>query len=339
MGLYTSDIFDSWSDLGSIFSGNITGDRLYRSLAMDKKSGRLRIWFTSDSFWNGYFGLMDAEVTGLRANVSTASGVFKSVSGTSFSAPIVAGVAAMLMSRNPELTHLEVKNIILQTARKVSALDGKVISGGIIDAAAALQAVKSGSVDVPGITSSTSIGGTVGSAFSYTITSSGAPTSYNASGLPSGVSVNTSTGVISGTPTSAGTFTASISASNSAGTGSATLTITVAKGTPSITAAPTASAIFYGQSLSSSSLSGSSASVAGNFSFTSPSTTPSTGISSQSVTFTPTSTANFNTTTTTVSVTVAKGTPSISTAPTASSITYGQTLANSTLSGGSARVS
>ena len=73
--------------------------------------------------------------------------------------------------------------------------------------------------------------------------------------------------------------------------------------------------------------------TAGTFSFTTPATTPGAGTSNQSVTFTPTDTANYNSSTNTVSVTVGKTTPAITTWPTASAITYGQTIASSILSG------
>jgi hypothetical protein len=82
----------------------------------------------------------------------------------------------------------------------------------------------------PSITSSTSATGTAGSAFTYQITASNSPTSYSATGLPAGLSVNTSTGAITGTPTSSGTSSVTIGASNTSGTGTATLTLTVAAG-------------------------------------------------------------------------------------------------------------
>jgi hypothetical protein len=88
----------------------------------------------------------------------------------------------------------------------------------------------------PAITSASSASGTMGTAFSYKITATNSPTSYGASGLPSWASVNTSTGVISGTPTAAGTSTVTVSATNAGGTGSATLTITVSAA-PVITSA------------------------------------------------------------------------------------------------------
>src|SRR5580693_7830136 len=80
----------------------------------------------------------------------------------------------------------------------------------------------------PAITSANSANGTAGSAFSYQIVASNKPASYAAAGLPAGLSVNAATGLISGTPTTAGTSTVSVSATNSGGTGNATLTLTIA---------------------------------------------------------------------------------------------------------------
>jgi len=79
----------------------------------------------------------------------------------------------------------------------------------------------------PAITSALTASGTVGTPFSYAITATDNPTSFNASGLPAGLSVNTATGVITGTPTAAGTSSTTLSATNAAGTGSATLALTI----------------------------------------------------------------------------------------------------------------
>src|SRR5437763_17143140 len=93
----------------------------------------------------------------------------------------------------------------------------------------------------PVITSPTAATGQVAVAFSYQITASNGPIiSYGATPLPAGLSVNTSTGVISGTPTTAGTYSVTISATNSSGTGSATLTFTINTPAPAITSALTA---------------------------------------------------------------------------------------------------
>jgi hypothetical protein len=81
------------------------------------------------------------------------------------------------------------------------------------------------------------------------------------------------------------------------------LTANIAKATPTITLAPTASSIAYGQTLASSILSGGTASVVGTFAFTTPSTAPNVGTASQNITFTPTDSASYNTATTSVSVT------------------------------------
>lgn len=77
----------------------------------------------------------------------------------------------------------------------------------------------------PAISSATSVNGTVGTAFNYAITASDSPTSYSATDLPAGLSINTSTGVISGTPTAIGLRVVTLGATNASGTGTATLII------------------------------------------------------------------------------------------------------------------
>ena len=73
------------------------------------------------------------------------------------------------------------------------------------------------------ITSPTTASAIVGTPFSYQITAANSPTSYSATGLPAGLSVNTASGLISGTPISGGTSTVTLGVINSAGTGNATL--------------------------------------------------------------------------------------------------------------------
>jgi hypothetical protein len=92
---------------------------------------------------------------------------------------------------------------------------------------------------------------------------------------------------------------------------SASVTITVNQATPTVSVWPTASAITYGQTLSSSTLTGGTASTPGTFTFTTLGTVPAAGTSAQSVTFTPTDTVDYASVTGTVNVTVNKATPTV----------------------------
>lgn len=61
------------------------------------------------------------------------------MTGTSMAAPMVTGVAAMLYSYRPDISLTDVKQIILNSARKMDGLNGKVATGGMLDAYAALS--------------------------------------------------------------------------------------------------------------------------------------------------------------------------------------------------------
>ncbi|MEO5741087.1 MAG: DUF1800 family protein, partial [Vicinamibacterales bacterium] len=66
-----------------------------------------------------------------------------------------------------------------------------------------------------------------GPLYNYQIVASGSPTSYGASNLPAGWSINTGTGVITGTPNTAGTWAITLTATNANGSGSAILNLNI----------------------------------------------------------------------------------------------------------------
>ncbi len=61
--------------------------------------------------------------------------------GTSFAAPLVSGVAAVLFDQFPTFTTADVKNQILDTGETVASLSGKVATGKILNFSAAMEQV------------------------------------------------------------------------------------------------------------------------------------------------------------------------------------------------------
>jgi len=86
--------------------------------------------------------------------------------------------------------------------------------------------------NIPVITSAATLNATVGQAASYQITATNSPTKFAASGLPPGLTVAATTGVISGKPTKAGTYQMTVSAANANGAGSKIVAVTVKSAPP-----------------------------------------------------------------------------------------------------------
>lgn len=98
---------------------------------------------------------------------------------------------------------------------------------------------------VPSITSATNVAATVASPLAYFVAATNSPTSFQATGLPAWLTLNPSSGLISGTPPANGTTTVNVTATNFVGTSaSQAITITATTpplGAPAITSAANAS--------------------------------------------------------------------------------------------------
>lgn len=66
--------------------------------------------------WSNTGNNVDLSAPGVNIGTTTNGGTFGYGSGTSFSAPIVAGVAALVLSVNPSLTPVQVTNVLKQSA-------------------------------------------------------------------------------------------------------------------------------------------------------------------------------------------------------------------------------
>jgi thermitase len=68
------------------------------------------------------------------------NGQYREASGTSMATPVISGVAALVLSLEPDLSVEQLRERILNSTDKLDALSGKVVSGGRINAATAVGA-------------------------------------------------------------------------------------------------------------------------------------------------------------------------------------------------------
>ena len=93
----------------------------------------------------------------------------------------------------------------------------------------------------PVVTSVLTATAATGEPFTYQIAATNTPGGYAATGLPDGLTLDPATGLVTGTPTTAGTSNVTLSATNTGGTGTAVLVLTVGDAAPPTPGAPVVS--------------------------------------------------------------------------------------------------
>ena len=91
------------------------------------------------SFSNYGAKTVDLGAPGVGILSTVPGGGYQSYSGTSMACPHVAGAAALVYAANPTWTYAHVRSQILGTVRPVASLVGKSVTGGALDAYAALS--------------------------------------------------------------------------------------------------------------------------------------------------------------------------------------------------------
>jgi subtilisin family serine protease len=128
----------TWSILGSV-TGSITNWTLKTySIPPDFKTSNFRFRFRLYTDYSVVYDGVYLDNIGIGIGSSNNYG---SYSGTSMATPHVTGLAATISSEKPNLSYLDVKNIILNTVDTKPSLAGKVLTNGRINAYNALMSL------------------------------------------------------------------------------------------------------------------------------------------------------------------------------------------------------
>jgi PKD repeat protein len=92
-------------------------------------------------YWSSWGATaVDLAAPGADIRCADPAGGYRTESGTSFSCPLVTGAIALLWSKYPGKTHLEIKQLLLDNVDILSSLSGKCVTGGRLNIKEALEA-------------------------------------------------------------------------------------------------------------------------------------------------------------------------------------------------------
>ena len=121
-------------------------DSILTVAMIDFKGGLVR-YQAGDRWLGSNFGPANVDIAALDENFTTdlenGRSTYRLGGGTSCAAPVVAGIAALTLSVNSDLSAAALKKILMDTATRLPSLEGKVACGGMVNAYKALQAAHS----------------------------------------------------------------------------------------------------------------------------------------------------------------------------------------------------
>jgi len=129
-----------------MFPQRFETEKLIRVAEIDFQGNLYRAELSGKFVGGSNYGLRRVEIASLGMNYTTEVvgrvPTYGLGGGTSDAAPVVSGVAALMLSVNPKLTAVQLKKLLLDSATKLPALKGKVTSEGIVNAHAAVVAAQ-----------------------------------------------------------------------------------------------------------------------------------------------------------------------------------------------------
>jgi subtilisin family serine protease len=116
------------------------------TVAMVDFRGDLVRYQAGERWLGSNFGPRNVDIAAVEQSFTTfvenGRSTYRMAGGTSNAGPVVAGIAALALSVEPRLGPGALKKALMDSARRLPALDGRVGCGGIVDAYAALLAAR-----------------------------------------------------------------------------------------------------------------------------------------------------------------------------------------------------
>lgn len=121
-------------------------ENMIRVAEIDFQGNLFRVTGPSKFAGGSNFGVRRVEIAAIAMNYTTSIvggvGTYELTGGTSNAAPVVSGVAALMLSVNPKLTAAQLKRLLLLSATRLPALKGRIGSEGMVNAYQAVLAAQ-----------------------------------------------------------------------------------------------------------------------------------------------------------------------------------------------------